>query len=609
MRALISPVLLAASAAVLVLALLLSAVLTPVARLLGRRGGLYATPTQDRWHRLAVPKTGGVALVAALVIALLAAGQGGALWPLLVATGLMFASGLADDIQSVGPATKLVCQLLGASVLLYLTPSISITGSPVVDLVLMLLWIVGITNAFNLLDNIDGLAVGVAATAGIFAWVTLVLDGGATLRPLVLAAAAVVGVSVGFLFYNFHPATIFMGDSGSQFLGSYIAGVTLLATPALKAQLVPVAIIPVVILLIPIFDTAFVTLTRGLAGRSAFVGGRDHTSHRLVALGISERCAVLLLYALAIGGGLVALGLRLLSTPIGVALVFFYVVLLAALGIYLGHIRTPFDADAPAHLLPTELTNRYRAIEVGLDTVLIVLAYYVAFSIRFRGAELMHFLPYFTRSLPIVVICQLAALWRSGKYRQMWGTLGPTELMNLFWGLGTGVGGSVIAVLYLYHFEGYSRSVFAFDAGMLAVFIGGGRIGLGALDDYLRQRRSRGRTALVYGAGKGGALTVRELMQNAELGLRPIGFIDDDPGKRRLRVDGLPVRGTLDSLESILDGEAVATLVISIRDLPVERLERVCALCAGRSVEVRRMRFAFDDVPRVSRPSVVRFPK
>jgi UDP-GlcNAc:undecaprenyl-phosphate/decaprenyl-phosphate GlcNAc-1-phosphate transferase len=594
---------------VFVLAALASALLTPVARAIGRLAGLYATPTNDRWHRVPVPVTGGTALFAALVISVVGSGHGSSLWPLFLSTSVMFASGLVDDVHPIGPAAKLVCQVIGAALLLYFAPALDVTGSPVLDLVLALFWMVGITNAFNLLDNIDGLAAGVAAVAGAFACATFVLDGGGALHPLVVAAAALVGATAGFLLYNFQPASIFMGDSGSQFLGSFIAGLTLVATPAMKTHVVPVAVIPVVILLIPIFDTTFVTLTRRLAGQSAFVGGRDHTSHRLVALGIGERRAVIVLYVLAALGGFVALGLRLLTVPFAIALVVLYVVLLTAVGVYLGHIRTSGSArETPEHLLPTELTNRYRVIEVLLDTVLVATAYYLAFSIRFRGTEFAHFLPYFTRSLPIVVCIQLSALWVSGKYRQVWGTLGPTELMNLFWGFSVGVGASVITVLYVYRFEGYSRSVFAFDAVMLVALIGGARVGVGALDDYLRQHRSRGRIAVVYGAGMGGALAVRELLQNQELGLRPIGFIDDDPGKRRLRVDGVPVLGTLDRLEEILREEQVATLVVSIRDLSPERLERACRACDARGVEVRRMRFAIDEVSRTHRPSVVRFP-
>ncbi len=170
-------------------------------------------------------------------------------------------------------------------------PPAHITGFAPLDGLLSLIWIVGITNAFNLLDNIDGLSAGIATIAGTF-FLAALAPGGA--MPLTLAVAAFVGASLGFLLYNARPASIFMGDSGSLFLGSFLAGARRCwprrdSKPASS----PVAAIPLFILLVPIFDTAFVSVTRRLAGRSPMRGGRDHLSHRLVALGIDERRAVL----------------------------------------------------------------------------------------------------------------------------------------------------------------------------------------------------------------------------------------------------------------------------------------------------------------------------
>ncbi len=175
----------------------------------------------------------------------------------------------------------------------------NITGLPVLDLVLAFAWIVGMTNAFNLLDNIDGLAAGVAAIGGTFYLIVLATAESAT----AVALAAFVGAMIGFLIYNFRPASIFMGDSGSHFIGSFLAGVSLLSMPGLKTELVSILLVPLLILLVPIFDTFLVTLTRRLAGRRAMVGGRDHSSHRLVRLGATEREAVFLLYCLAAIGG------------------------------------------------------------------------------------------------------------------------------------------------------------------------------------------------------------------------------------------------------------------------------------------------------------------
>lgn len=595
--------------AVLIAAFVLAAGLVPLAGLIARRLGIVAHPTADRWHRHTIPKLGGAGIAATLLISSAVTGFVIPLWPLVLLTGLMFAIGLIDDLRPAGPTTKFVAQMISAAVFLYVAPTVTLTGWVVLDLLLAFFWIVGITNAVNLLDNIDGLAAGVAGIAAACFLAILLLDQPGGPGPLAFAMAAFTGAVFGFLLYNYQPASIFMGDSGSHLLGSFLAGATLLAAPGMKAHLAPVVAMPVLLLLIPIFDTTFVTLTRGLTGRSPFVGGRDHTSHRLVSLGISERRAVLLLHGLALVGGGVAVGLLVFSTWVAWALVATYVMCLALLGVYLGYVESSHD-EATSPPLPSELTNRYRAYEVAIDVVLLCLAYYVAFLARFHGDERANFLPYFSKSLPLVVAIQLGALWLVGKYRQVWRTLGPREMMSLAQGTVFGVASSVIAVLYLHGFQGYSRSVFAFDALLAPTLVIGARIGLGGLDDMLRRRRARGRAALVYGAGRGGALAARELMQNAALGLMPIGFIDDDPAKARLRVDGLPVLGGVSSLGAIIDQRpgAITTVIISIRDLTREQFDEVCEICSARGVEVRRMRFALEEVAW-SDGSIAVFPK
>ncbi len=595
--------------------LVVSAALVPAARWASPVLGLVTRPAADRWGTREVGKLGGVAIALALGLVLLASGTWGPLWPLLTPAALMFGLGLIDDIRPVRPATKLVGQVLIVALLMYLAPPITLTGHVIADYLLAFLWVIGLTNAFNLLDNIDGLAAGVAAIAATFLTATLLMDGTPALTPLVLALSAFVGVTLGFLLYNFQPASIFMGDSGSHLLGFMIAASTLLAVPHLSpTALVPAAITPVVILLIPIFDTAFVMITRGLAGRSIFSGGRDHTSHRLVALGIGERRAVLVLYALALTGGLVALSVHGDGARYTWALVALYATLLAGLGIYLGHTDAshPETGDtARRPLLPTELTNRFRAYEVALDALLIAVAYYLAFGLRFAEPEFSHFLPYFARSLPVVLGLQLAGLALAGKYRQTWQSFGASELRSLLQGVALGVGATVIAVVYLYRFQGFSRAVFVLDAALLPVFLIGARALFSAADDYLRRTRAGGRMALIVGAGRGGALVVRELLQNADLGYVPLGFVDDDPAKQKQRVDGYRVLGTVARLADVLDThrQSVAVVIVAIRELTTGQFGEICAVCDARGIGVRRMRFALEEADwRDRTPGVIKFP-
>lgn len=588
-----------------------AAILVPLARSLSSATGLMAEPSAERWHQGRIGKLGGVAMGVTLLLVLPWTGSLGAYWPLLACTALMWLLGLVDDVRPMRPVSKLVGQVLVAALLLYLMPPLSVTGQVLVDYGIAFIWLVGLTNAFNLLDNIDGLAAGIGAIAAGFLAITIGIAGDGSIGPLALALWACTGMALGFLRYNFQPASIFMGDSGSHLLGFFISGAALVAMPSLDSRAFwPAVLGPVITLLIPIFDTAFVSITRGMAGRGIFQGGRDHTSHRLVALGISERRAVLVLYGLAIVGG--GIGLVFHAEPrYAWGLAVLYGTALGALGLYLGHLDAVQQTAGVSQrrVLPGELTTRYRALEVVLDALLIGVAYYLAFGIRFSEPDFSHFLPYFTRSLPLVLALQLGGLAVSGKYHQVWRGFGAAEAASLLRGVGLGVTATVIAVLFLYRFEGFSRGVFLIDAALLTAGLIAARAGLSSIDDYLRRQRG-GRTALIIGAGRGGALAARELEHNAQLDLMPCGFLDDDPAKRRVRIDGYRVLGDLADLPTVLDRSHVAEVVIAIRDLPPAREEAIWAECDARQIPVRRMRLALEETDwRDRTPGVVRFPE
>ena len=367
-----------------------------------------------------MPLLGGAAIASAFFLGIAVWFAEPSLTPLVVGTVLMFILGLADDVRAIAPGTKLVGQMFVAGVIVSLIAPLSITGWPVIDQLLAFMWIIAITNAFNLLDNMDGLAAGVAALAGL-CYLALLLPYGGT--PLTLSIAAFVGAVLGFLVYNFPPASIFMGDGGSHLLGVFLATASLLATPGMKGRLVPAAIFPIFVLLVPIFDTAFVTLTRRLSGRRAMVGGRDHTSHRLVTLGASERIAVATLYALAAFGGLLAIALQRLHFSSVIVLVAFYFLILAVVAVVLGHVsHTPARTAAGDAPLVSEIAYRRRILELMLDIGLLTLAYYAAFRLRFQDGDASTFFPPFVRSVPWWSERRLRVSTAAGKYRQVWQT-------------------------------------------------------------------------------------------------------------------------------------------------------------------------------------------
>ena len=309
------------SLATLLLAVISAAVLSSAVR---RLPVPQAVPLPDRWHRRVTPVTGGIALFGAFVLALQPAFFSAAVdqryFPLVLAAGAAFALGLWDDVASIGVRTKFAGQLaiaLAAAIAGVRPDWLPLwAGIPVACLIL-----VASMNSFNLLDNMDGLAAGTAAIAAI----GLALVGGLVAgsgSPVV--AAALAGACLGFLPFNYRPrrpAALFMGDSGSHMLGITIGGLALLASPEGAGGAAAAVAAPILILALPMFDTALVMLMRFSEGRPVCQGGRDHSSHRLVYSGLGERRAVAILLAITVNCTATAIALVIFQDPLLTALV------------------------------------------------------------------------------------------------------------------------------------------------------------------------------------------------------------------------------------------------------------------------------------------------
>jgi UDP-GlcNAc:undecaprenyl-phosphate GlcNAc-1-phosphate transferase len=314
----------------------LALVSTLVTRAMARRYGVVAHPRADRWHQRPTATLGGVAIALGFSVPVLALGPVHEVGPVIALALLVTALGVADDLRHLTPAAKLAGQTMVAVGALAAGYRLGWTGSMTADSLLTLLWLVGLTNAFNLLDNMDGLAAGVALI-GATAYLMLALAHGASWDGLMLAAYA--GATAGFLVFNFPPASIFMGDAGSLFLGFTLALLAVRAGAGLGARGPSAFAIPVAILAVPILDTTLVTLVRGLAGRSILAGGRDHASHRLVALGLSERGAVLALCGCAGLGAAAGVSAHMVGARHAVSIIGSFLLGLILFGVRLGRIR------------------------------------------------------------------------------------------------------------------------------------------------------------------------------------------------------------------------------------------------------------------------------
>lgn len=272
----------------------LCAVLTPMAIRLAVRSGALDHPAEHKSHKSPIPHLGGLAIVMAFTGAVVVAaivrppesGLGVLLWLLLVATALALL-GLVDDLRELSPAWRVVAEIGAAVAVWALDSGVMVTGSEALNLILTVLWIVGITNAFNLLDNMDGLAAGLGAITCLSVFLIASTNGQFLVAAL---AVGLAGCAAGFLRHNFYPARVYMGDSGALYVGFLIAVLGLKLR--FEGDALISALVPVLVCSVAVFDTTLVVISRLMVGRSPFRGGQDHTSHRLVKLGLPVPVAV-----------------------------------------------------------------------------------------------------------------------------------------------------------------------------------------------------------------------------------------------------------------------------------------------------------------------------
>jgi len=580
-------------------ALIASVLLGAVMRWLSASIGAVVPPRPDRWHNHPTPTMGGVAIAGATLVAFLVfIVQLGAIdfaepWaPVLLASLAMCCVGIFDDRLQLSPLAKLVASLAIGAFLVFLLAGAAPAGAiPLAETLVATVWFAGLCHAVNLLDNMDGLAAGVALVAALFLAALLVVPLG---PGLVLLLVVLAGALAGFLFWNRPPARLFMGDSGSLFIGAVLGASSLVPVMRTQIAFVSPAVLVVLILIVPLCDTGFVLVLRRLAGRKASKGGTDHVSHRLVSLGFSERSAVRILYLFGLVGGGAA---WLIGTPRGVepmALVAVFAVLLGLVGIYLARVPAynaeDFVALQKSSFAPflKDLTFKWHAGQVLLDLVLITVCYYAAYRLRFDGPELDTFLPFFTASLPVLLGCRLPALYASGLYQRSWETFGLRDLAAVVRGVGLGSLLVLAVASLMYRFTGFQRGVLVLEPILLTLAIMITRGSFRAMGLIASTRNKRSRRVLVYGAGAFGCLLVREMRANQHWHMNPVGFLDDDPAKAHRWIAGVPVRGTIDDLERVLHRYSVDEVVLSSPAINGSVEARVRDVCGARERKVRR---------------------
>jgi UDP-GlcNAc:undecaprenyl-phosphate GlcNAc-1-phosphate transferase len=440
----------------------------------------------------------------------------------------------------------------------------------------------------------DGLAAGIAVIAAISLAVGFALNGQTNELLLV---SVFIGTLLGFLIFNFNPASIFMGDCGSMFVGFLLASSVLVGQTGGRSRgILSILAVPVLILFVPIFDTTLVTIIRKLWGRKASQGGRDHTSHRLVALGLSERSAVLMIYFFAVCAGLLSLSVSHMATMQSLGLIGIFTAALAIGGVYLSKVKVYDETEADlatrnnavfAFLI--NVSYKRRIFEVFLDAFLITFSYYAAYVLLFGSFEGSGNWELFINTAPLLVILKLFAFLGAGVYRGIWRYTSIADFITFFKGVLAGSALSVFTVLLLYRFQNFSRAVFVLDGIILLLMLVGSRMAFRLIREFLPNATSAdGRRVLIYGAGDGGEMVLRELRNNPAWNYRAVGFVDDDPLKKGKVINGLQVYDANGLLGDICQDKAIQEILISSRKISPEALERVREVCRDSDIMLKR---------------------
>ncbi|MBF0361079.1 MAG: hypothetical protein HQK49_08715 [Oligoflexia bacterium] len=526
-----------------------------------------AYPRESRWHKKPTALYGGAGFV--LVTSLLLFGflkfaptsfvstpissiisfnKGASPYAgLLFGSFIIFLFGLIDDIYKLKPHYKLLGQLLSVAVATYFGLIVTyFESSPIFSFFITMIWFLGISNAFNLLDNMDGLSSGVAITAAAIIIVHSFFQHNFTVMFVAIIFASSLA---GFWPLNKNPAKVFMGDCGSQFIGFFLAGLAIIGTWKDISNLFITLFFPIMILAIPIFDTTYVSIMRKFHGRKITDGGKDHLSHRLVAIGLSEKRAVNILIILGFGIGITTLFvLHNFGQYLSLALFPFIIIAFSVIGIFLSQINVynvPATVPMPNFLISSSklLFNKFRNLtkgesffnfdffvvykrrfaEVTGDIILLFMSLFFAYNLRFENSFDTYYTNQFLDIVIIFITVKIAVLFWQGYYRGQWKYVGIADLLNL---LKSSLISFFILIAYVtltYHFENFSRAVLVLDLCFTVMLLGGVRLGIRAFNEYVFQHRHDFTPVVLYGHDKDKLdLLIKRLKMRNERHYKPL---------------------------------------------------------------------------------------
>lgn len=607
---------------------LLALVITPGVITYASLVGAIDQPNQRKIHRHPTPRLGGVSVCISFLLSLLMFLHTEMIsnitttivsyqWISFVAAlVIIFFVGVADDIRPLNPGKKFLVQAIAATIVyaggFKISTMTSLLSAGTIEIGLLdypltLLWIVGITNAFNLIDGLDGLATGVGIIAAGSMFVIAASNGHYNSAIVILAFVGSLG---GFLYYNFHPAKIFLGDSGSLVIGFLLAVISIHTET--KGSTAFALAVPILALGLPIMDTTLAMIRRLLFSllpdqrnasggiltklHSMFLPDRKHIHHQLISLGLSHRNVVLVLYCVSILFGTVAFAITVIKSG-WVSFVF------GAVGIamFIGVRQLRYKEMAILSngiLLPIyewPLVRR-RFFQGFMDLAFCMLSCVLAFHLT-KDPPLP--IP-FNEALFIVAIfsgVQIAVFYATGLYDNSFRYASIGEFLQIAKAccIAVAVGSGVVLVLWQPWMNVTAATVLT-DFYILASLVAGSRMSFHVLNFLFERKNTSGYNVLIYGARAGGILLLNDILQNRTLNYNPVGFLDDDPTLEGKRISGYTVLGGHWLLKRLLKKHAVNEILVASDTIRPEALRRAKKIADEMNIPIRKRTIFFEEV-------------
>lgn len=618
-----------------ILALLLSLLLTPLVIKLAVKLGAIDKPDPRKVHKKITPRLGGLAVSVSVMISL---GAMLFIFPQLYADAiahfqqlaivgfgvlLIVCLGVIDDINELKPGIKFAVQFL-AAILIYIAGfKISNITNPLgagvlnvelIDFPLTVLWIVGIMNAFNLIDGLDGLAAGIATIACIS--IFIVASVGGELWAAILAVT-LAGSLIGFLKYNFNPASVFLGDTGSLFIGISLAILSIQSTTKISTGFA--VLFPLLVLALPITDTIISMIRRLFASflhdnnpaikpslvrrlYGMFSPDKSHIHHQLLSLGLSHRNTVVLLYAVsgifAMGGFLLTRA-NTLEQSLAITGIFIFL-LIAFIRKLKYHEIAIFNNGLMIPFYERWILN-HRTLTTAADITFIVISFILSYTLvsSLLTVELAFF-----STLILFLSVQFFVFFLNGLYKEEIKQFGIGNALHV---VGT-VGYSVLAVAFIISIINPVPLLklvqfMVLNFYFLLTLVLGYRIAYHALSFLFNRDKQTGENVLIYGANENGTMLLHKI-NNSPNTIKVIGFLDDDPDLKDKMIYGYPILGGHWNLHKIASLNRINSIFICKDSIKSENLKRLKMIAEKNNISLKKLLVSFEDMPAHSSQSI-----